>query len=196
MNAKQTAPLIVTLPTLAAVAPPLIIGGAIGLGVVLMLKWFLSDDDKEKKPQTVPANNAESPRNKPGTAVFRQIPAEIPVKPAAVAASVAPRVVVPLLPVPPVSKVPSPAPVPVVPVTKVVISAPPMQPIKKKLLTRENMAAIFHRGAHTLTRKAAVEAMKNLGFGKTAAYAALSTNGRFASWLQIAPDGMITWKAD
>lgn len=61
MNAKQTAPLLVTLPALAAAAPALIIGGAIGLGVVLVLKSLLSDDDKEKKPKTVPANKAEIP---------------------------------------------------------------------------------------------------------------------------------------
>jgi hypothetical protein len=30
-------------------------------------------------------------------------------------------------------------------------------------------------------------------FGRTAAYAALSAHGRFASWLNFAPDGLITW---
>jgi hypothetical protein len=30
--------------------------------------------------------------------------------------------------------------------------------------------------------------------GKSAAYAALTPDGRFASWLQFAPDGLITWK--
>jgi len=56
------------------------------------------------------------------------------------------------------------------------------------------MAMVFHRGARSLTRKAAVAALKSLGFGKTAAYEALSADGRFVSWLQIAPDGTITWK--
>jgi len=36
-------------------------------------------------------------------------------------------------------------------------------------------------------------ALKNIGFGKTAAYEALSPDGRFAAWLQFAPDGIITW---
>jgi hypothetical protein len=36
--------------------------------------------------------------------------------------------------------------------------------------------------------------LKSLGFGKSAAYEALAMNGRFAPWLQFAPDGIITWK--
>jgi hypothetical protein len=44
------------------------------------------------------------------------------------------------------------------------------------------------------TRTGAVAALKSLGFGRTAAYDALSADGRFASWLQVAPDGIITWK--
>jgi hypothetical protein len=36
-------------------------------------------------------------------------------------------------------------------------------------------------------------ALKKLGFGKTAAYDALSEDGRFSAWLQYAPDGIITW---
>jgi hypothetical protein len=46
----------------------------------------------------------------------------------------------------------------------------------------------------TLRRTAAVEALKRLGFGKTAAYAALSQDGRFNAWLICAPDGIIAWK--
>jgi hypothetical protein len=44
-----------------------------------------------------------------------------------------------------------------------------------------------------MTRGEAVAALQLLGFGKTAAYEALSADGRFAFLLQIAPDGMITW---
>jgi hypothetical protein len=40
----------------------------------------------------------------------------------------------------------------------------------------------------------AVKALKRLHFGKSAAYEALSPNGRFADWLQVAPDGIITWR--
>jgi hypothetical protein len=77
---------------------------------------------------------------------------------------------------------PPPAPAPQIP-----------PPIKKKFVTREDMANIFQRGARALTRTAAVAALKMLGFGKTAAYDALSEDGRFSAWLQFAPDGIITW---
>jgi len=63
-----------------------------------------------------------------------------------------------------------------------------------KTITRENMAAIFNHGARKLDRKAAVIALRAFGFGKSAAYEALSPNGRFSSWLHCAPDGKITWK--
>jgi hypothetical protein len=55
------------------------------------------------------------------------------------------------------------------------------------------LATVFQRGARALTRTAAVVALKKLGFGKTAAYDALSMDGRFSAWLQFAPDGIITW---
>ncbi|MGO9588210.1 MAG: hypothetical protein ACLP2Y_18695 [Limisphaerales bacterium] len=193
MNAKQTAPLLVTLPALAAAAPALIIGGAIGLGVVLVLKSLLSDDDKEKKPKTVPANKAEIPRINPEPAVFRQIPAEIPAKPAVVTRPAAPRVVIAPPAVPSVPKIPSPAIVPAAVIVPKIAAQAPSPPIKKKCVTREEMATVFQRGAGTLSRTAAVAALKSLGFGKTAAYAALTPNGRFSSWLQIAPDGIIAW---
>jgi hypothetical protein len=82
----------------------------------------------------------------------------------------------------------------VVPLTKDVAQASPPPPIKREFVTREDIATIFQRGARTLTRTAAVAALKKIGFGKTAAYAALLEDGRFASWLQFAPDGIITWK--
>src|SRR5208282_1541122 len=87
MNPKQTVPLIATI---AAVAPPLLIGGAIGCGIYYTLKWLLSDDDKENKPETVPADaGAEHHRKEEETALktpaFRPIPAEIPAKPTIVA---------------------------------------------------------------------------------------------------------------
>ncbi|HTX21603.1 MAG TPA: hypothetical protein VMD27_07085 [Candidatus Aquilonibacter sp.] len=55
------------------------------------------------------------------------------------------------------------------------------------------MAAIFQNGARALTRPEAVAALKKLGFSKSAAYAALTPDGRFSAWLQFAPDGVITW---
>ena len=96
---------------------------------------------------------------------------------------------------PPSVKIPSPAPMPTaVAIPKIVAQAPPPPPIKRKFVTREDMATAFHCGARTLTRTTAVAALKNLGFGKTAAYEALLEDGRFASLLQCASDGIITWK--
>jgi hypothetical protein len=61
-------------------------------------------------------------------------------------------------------------------------------------VAREDLSTIFNNGSRTLSRTAAVAALKGLGFGKTAAYKALSMDGRFASLLQFAPDGIIAWK--
>ena len=66
-------------------------------------------------------------------------------------------------------------------------------PAQKKIILREDMAKIFNSG-NGLTRKTAVAALKALGFGKTAAYEALTMDGRFSSWLEFAPDGIITWE--
>lgn len=64
----------------------------------------------------------------------------------------------------------------------------------RRIVTREDLSAIFDNGSRTLTRTAAVAALKALGFGKTAAYKALSMDGRFGSLLRFAPDGIIGWK--
>jgi hypothetical protein len=194
MNAKQAAPLLAALPALELIAPPLLIGAAIGLGLV----WLFSDDEKQQSEAT-PANTPdENQRKAEETAVknpvFRQFPAEIRVKPAAapVTAARVPVVAPPRVPTVPKVSVPVPAPV-VVPVIKTVVQATQPPPIKRKVVTREDMASVFQQGASKLTRTAAVAALKRLGFGKTAAYAALTPDGRFASWLQIASDGIINW---
>jgi type IV secretory pathway VirB10-like protein len=186
MNPKQTAPLIAKLAT---IAPPLLFGVAIYYG----LKWLFPDEDEKKKSETTPASaETESRRKEAETGAFRPIPAENPVKPAAAPAAA----VIPPLSVTPAPKVSSPAPVPAaVAIPKIATQAAPPPPIKKKFVSRKDLATVFHRGERALTRTAAVAALKNLGFGKTAAYEALSSDGRFASWLKIASDGMITWKA-
>jgi outer membrane biosynthesis protein TonB len=205
MNAKQTAPLLLTLPAIVAAAPAILVGSAIGCGIYYTLKWLFSDDEK-KNPEAMPANTAanataenqrkvaESTIKNP---VFRQIPAAIPAKPAAVPVVSAPRAVIPPPAVQPVPKVSKPVPAPVVVPVPAIKAAVQVQvtplPIKRKLVTREDMAAVFQQGARTLTRKAAAMALKRLGFGKTAAYAALTPDGRFATWLKFAPDGIITW---
>ena len=65
--------------------------------------------------------------------------------------------------------------------------------VRAKIKIRDLMR-IFS-GATVMMRKSAVAALKNLGYGKTAAYDALSPDGRFSAWLQFAPDGIITWKS-
>lgn len=193
MNPKQTVPLAVTLAPVIAAAPPVLIGAAIGLGIIWLLKC-LSDAEPTKQPETMPASQAGIPRKLPEPAVFRQIPAEVLTKPVAVPRPAVPRVAVPPTALPSVPKIAAPVPVPVaVIVPKVMPQVLPPPPIKKKVVTREDMATVFQRGARTLTRPAAVAALKSLGFGKTAAYAALLPDGRFAAWLKIAPDGIIAW---
>jgi hypothetical protein len=174
----------------------------IGLGFALV-NWLLSDDT-ENKPETAPANTeTENRRKEAETPVFRQILAEIPAKPGIIPVHSTPVPVFPLavVPVPavipplsvaPVPKIPSPAPMPV-PAPPKIAAQIPLPPKKKKFVTREDLTAVFHRGERGLTRTAAVAALKNLGFGKTAAYMALSPGGRFSDWLQFAPDGVITW---
>jgi hypothetical protein len=177
----------------------------IGLGFALV-NWLLSDDDTEKKPETTPANTETENRRKeaetpPKTSAFRPIPAEIPAKPAIIPIHSAPApifppavapvpAVIPPYSVPPVPKVSAP-----VPASQKIAAQIPPPPIKKKFVTREDLATVFHRGARGLTRPAAVAALKKRGFGKTAAYDALLEDGRFSAWLQCAPDGIITWKA-
>ena len=181
MNTKQVAPIVASISPAISVMPPLLIVG----GLVALAIWLLSDDDKKNKPDIAPVNSeTENSRKVAETTAFRQIPAEISVKSVAVPVSSAPKTFIPPLSVPPVPVV--------VAIPKIAAQAPP-PPIKKKFVTREAMATAFQRGARALSRQDAVAALKNLGFRKTAAYAALSEDGRFAPWLQFAPDGIITW---
>lgn len=80
----------------------------------------------------------------------------------------------------------------VIPLTKDAAQFPARR--KRKRITRENMATIFRHSSQNLTLTTAVAELKSLGFGHSAAYAALSANGQFSAWLQFAPDGIITWK--
>jgi hypothetical protein len=164
----------------------------IGLGFALV-NWLLSDDDTEKKSETAPANAETENRRKkaetpPKNHVFRLSPAQIPVEPDIIPIHSAPAPIFPPA-VAPVPKISASAPAPQ---NAVAQTTPP--PIKRKIVTRQDMETIFQRGSRGLTRTAAVEALKSLGFGKTAAYSALSPDGRFSASLQFAPDGMITWK--
>jgi hypothetical protein len=188
MNAKQVAPIVASISPAISVMPPLLIAG----GLFALAVWLLSDDEK-KKPENAPANAA--PENKPSpipsnsgrnSMENRGIPQSSTEKSAAAS--------VPVI-VPPIStftapKIPVQKPLPTIPIITAQVPLPPA----RKIITREDMANIFNRGARTLTRTAAVAALKKLGFGKTAAYDALLEDGRFSTWLQFAPDGIITWK--
>lgn len=194
MNPKQAVQFAPALATLATVAPPLLIGGAIGLGIVLLIK-ALSASDKDMQPETTPAKlEAELNRKPAENAGFRQIPAAIPAKPVpVVSAQPVPRPA-PVRPVSLASVAVQPA-VPVQAVTPVPKATPPTppQPIVKKFIARADMAVIFENGKRALSRPAAVTALRRLGFGKSAAYTALSPDGRFSGWLTCAPDGIISW---
>jgi hypothetical protein len=190
MNTKQIAPIIAKLaPAIAAAGPPAIIIGGIAFFI-----WLLSDDDTEK-PDNTPEKAAPLcpplpvPRNSGGNS--GQNPC-VPSNSAEKIIVPPPRPSVPTNSVPTVPKN-TVLPPSVIPALKTAPEIP--LPVRKKFITLENMATVFHRGANALTRKAAVAALRKLGFGKTAAYDALSPDGRFSVWLQFAPDGIITWKS-
>jgi hypothetical protein len=185
VNTKQTAPFIAKLAT---IAPPLVFFG----GLFALAAWLLSGDEKKKPekplenatvsrpPLTIPpnsgGNSAQNPRVPLNFAEKATVPAPLP------------SFQVNSIPTEPGSLAPLPSIIPVLEATSEI----PL-PVRKKVITRKNMATVFHHGASALTRTAAVAALRNIGFGKTAAYAALSPDGRFSTWLRFSPDGIITW---
>jgi len=73
-------------------------------------------------------------------------------------------------------------------------AAAPLPKAASRRITREDIAGALEYGARSIPRGEAVAALQALGFHKTAAYRALSTSGRFAEFIEIAPDGLIEWK--
>lgn len=55
------------------------------------------------------------------------------------------------------------------------------------------MAEALGYGGHLVSRADAVASLQALGFKKTAAYKALSPEGRFADLLEVSSDGSIEW---
>lgn len=161
-------------PNISPIAPLLLIGLA-----VLAFKALFSSE-AEKQPETAPA----APERK-----------QSPIPPNSTGNGCIPPFSAGKISAPPAQ--PS---IPVVSAASAVLpvagSLPVKQPLpgKGRTITREDLAVIFN-GARGLTRTAAVSALKAFGFGKTAAYDALSPDGRFSAWLQCAPDGIITWKS-
>jgi hypothetical protein len=169
-------------PNIPPIAPLLFIG----LAVLALKAVFSSAAEKkpetapaapERKPLPVPPNSAGNGFNPPYSAgkISAPLPAAVPANSA---------LAMPKIPV---------APPPIIPAAE--IQPEITLPTRKKFITRADMAKIFNGGTLGLTRMSAVFALKALGFGKTAAYAALSPDGRFSAWLQCAPDGIITWKS-
>jgi type IV secretory pathway VirB10-like protein len=171
MNPKQTVPLIATGASLAAVAPALLFFAGVGL----TLFWLLSDSKGKKldTPTDAEKGNAAKP------ALAAPLPTFTPA------------------PIPPPAPKPAPAPLPTPAAMPPAapVAPPSVAPRSRRNVTREDLATIFNNGTRGLTRTAAVAALKALGFGKTAAYKALSMDGRFAPCLQFSPGGSITWKS-
>ncbi|HTX21425.1 MAG TPA: hypothetical protein VMD27_06170 [Candidatus Aquilonibacter sp.] len=206
MNPKQTIP-----PNANAAPVALAVLGIIA--VAKLLDWLFPSDETKKEPEIKSAESeAENRRKEAETTAFQQIPLEIPAKPpqetaqinaeaerrrkeaeiiafwqiqAAISAKPAAA--------PPVQKITTPAPVPAAVASQKSATQAPLPQAKKKFVTWADMVVIFQHGERALTRPAAVSELKNRGFGKSAAYAALTPDGRFSAWLKFAPDGIITW---
>lgn len=98
------------------------------------------------------------------------------------AAAEAPKLA-PDVPLPTAIAAPAPSPAPV-----------SNSPARATRVLRDGLAEALAYGARSMTRQEAVAALQVLGFGKTAAYKALSPDGRFADLLTHTPDGLIEWR--
>ncbi len=139
MKPIQTVPLAVSLAPAIAAAPPLLIGAAIGLGLI----WLFSDKKESETSDDSVAQPAApaSPASSDGT--------------------------------PPLSKT--------------------LRASMLRRITREDVAEALGYGGRPVPRADAVAALQALGFKKTAAYKALSPEGRFADLLELSSDGSIEW---
>jgi hypothetical protein len=94
---------------------------------------------------------------------------------------------------------PKPAAVPpngVPPAPVVNAPLPPKATPTAKRVRREDVAEVLEYGARRMTKQEAVAALQTLGFGKTAAYNALSQTGRFADFLHHTPTGLLNGTGD
>ena len=162
MNPKQAAPFVVTLaPAIATIAPPLIVVGLVGGFMYLVLNDLFPAKEKppEIPPALPPAEVSQPAKPVAMASGFRPSPAAIPAKPASISVPPAPRVAAPPVvasqPIQPFAPAPAAAPL----VQASGRATPP--PVKKKFVTREDLAAVFQRGARSLNRTAAVAALKN-----------------------------------
>jgi hypothetical protein len=165
MKPQNTIPLLTTMAPAALAVPPIAVLAALGVG----LYWLLSSDD-EPKPKF---QNTQTPSPLP------IIPHP---KPALV---IAPKEnAAPVLPLP----------VPVLAEPALVPSPVPVSSATARRVTREDLAEALAYGERAFTRKEAVAAIEVLGFRKTAAYKALSAEGKFGSLIEFTPDGLMAWR--
>jgi hypothetical protein len=149
----------------------------IGVGLAFV-NWLLTDEDRETKPETTPTDAGTENHT------VRSVAPTVSATVSQPSVSLRPEISThPLFPV-------------FVPSTQSDAPTTTRQPPerKRRQIKPEDMATALQHGARAFTLKEAVAALQSLGFGKSAAYEVLSPNGRFSAWLQITPDGKITWK--
>lgn len=193
--AAPAAPAI--LSTLAAVAPPVLAGLALG-GFVC---WLM---EAAKEPETVapvPAPQMPAPEStrgnpRPVARRARRVPtcarAHRAVTPAHVLDLPAPA-----LSVSPLGNPEAPAPAPA-PAPATVPTLPPAPEAKLperfiRKLTADKVAAALNNGP--LSRQQAVAALVAAGASRSRAYEALREDGAFAAHLDFQPNGKVAWKA-
>lgn len=138
MKNPQTIPLLTTVVPALIAAPPILIGLAIGVGLI----WLASDEKKPASPMQ--PGQAENPAAAPATE-------------------------------PEISAAP-----------------PPARNLPRRI-SREDVAEALAFGERAVHRTEAVAALQALGYQKSAAYKALTLQGRFADRLRHSRDGLIEW---
>jgi hypothetical protein len=187
--AAPAAPAI--LSTLAAVAPPVLAGLAIG-GFV---RWLL---EAAKEPETaapapqIPALESTRGNPRPVARRARRVPtcarAHRAVTPVRVLDLPAPALSVSSLGNP---EAPAPAPATVPTLPPAPEAKLPERFIRK--LTADKVASALSNGP--LSRQQAVAALVAAGASRSRAYEALRADGAFAAHLDFQPDGKLAWKA-
>jgi hypothetical protein len=170
MKPQNTIPLLTTVAPAALAVPPIAVLAALGVG----LYWLLSSDEQKPKTQaSEAAKPSPSPTPHPVIPQPKPAPVIMPIENAAPVLS-------------------SPVPVPARPAP--VPSTVPVFSASARRVTREDLAEALAYGERAFTRKEAVAAIEALGFRKTAAYKALSADGKFGSLIEFTPDGLMAWR--
>ena len=194
------------LPTLAAVAPPVIAGLAIGAFVL----WLLDDEEKEPTAEAFPPPLPAPRPQLAAPVVTGSIASQRSSEFQSVAPSIAARrSVMPAAPFLRVAHLPAPAPAmpsrahskpPAAKGPPSVAALTPPAPAATgrdaagngRKLTADRLAAVFAAGP--LSRKAAVVALVAGGVSRSRAYHALREVGAFSTHLVSQPDGLMTWQ--